>query len=269
MSHTEAVQEFITDINFDRFAAIEAAHHPRATFHSFRGPNLHDSLAIEEWHRHFLRNYADCTYKEPEYREEGNTVAVAAIIEAKGYDFRRFNQRVLDIYELDENELIVGRRLYAMLRDIEMDKPVSQAHTFAVETQGGKPAKTKEVVTAFFDALLAGEADAAKELVYEKSAIIDSIHGIAAGADAIVEIFGAVPVPAFGIPRVSAITAGPNAAAVEVALDPGRPRAAYHVRVVEEKVAVVEVYWMLREIGYNPYEEYRQDRHLRRAILPI
>ncbi len=268
MSHTEAVQEFITAINYDRFTQIELAHAPHARFRSFRGPNLQSSAAIEEWHRVFLRNYADCTYQDTEFVEDGDTVAAIATIEAKGYDFRRFHQRVLDVFEMTEDSLIAERRLYAMLRDISMEKQISQAHDYARETKGGTASKTREVVTNFYDALFAGDDDAAKELIAEKPAIIDSIYGIAAGADAILEVFKGTPSPAFGISRVTNIIAGDNAAVVEIAVDPSRPRTAHVVRLVEGQVSVVEVYWMLREIGFNPFEEYRQDRHLRRAILP-
>jgi hypothetical protein len=269
MTYTEAVQDFITAINYDRFSQIETAHAPGAIFHSFRGPILQSSVAIEQWHREFLRNYADCTYQDPGYIEQDNAVAVHATIEAKGYDFRRFHQQVLDIYELTEDEFIAARRLYAMLRDIELEKQVASVHSYAVETKGGSASSTRDVVGRFYDALLAGDADAVAEHLYEKCAIIDSIYGIAAGPDAIVEIFNAAPRPPFGIPRVTSIIAGDNAAAVEVAIDASRPRSAHLVRVVEGKVSVVEVYWMLREIGFNPFEEYRQDRHHRRAILPI
>lgn len=269
MSHTDAVQAFITAINYDRFTEIEAAHHPNARFHSFRGPTLQSRLGVEQWHREFLRNYADCTYEDTEFIEQGETVVVCATLEAKGYDFRRFHQGILDVYEMTEDGLIAERRLYAMLRDIELDKPVTAAHNYARETQGGSASSTRDVVTKFYDAILASDADAARELIHEKPAIIDSVYGVAAGADAIIEVLDAPPPPLFGIPRVTNIVAGDNAALVELAVAPGRPRAAHWVRVVEGKVSVVEVYWMLREVGLNPFEEYRRERHERRAILPI
>ena len=268
MTYSEAALDFIDAINYDRFAAIEAAHNADAVFHSFRGPILHSNVAIEEWHREFLRNYADCTYNNVELIEEDNQVVACAIIEAKGYDFRRFFQRIVDVFEFDDEEFIDARRLYAMLRDIEMDKQVAAAHSYAVETRGGSATGTRDVVSKFYDAVLQGDGDAAKELIHEKSAVIDSIYGIAPGADAIVEVLAAPPKPAFGVLRVTNTIAGENVALVELSVDPSRPRTAHFVRVVEDKVAIVEVYWMLREIGFNPFEEYSRDRHHRRAILP-
>src|SRR5882762_7452175 len=66
MSNIDAVNALITAINFDRFAEIESLHQPDAVFWSFRGPTLHDSVSIADWHREFLRDYADCSYTELE-----------------------------------------------------------------------------------------------------------------------------------------------------------------------------------------------------------
>src|SRR5688500_15022043 len=110
MSNIDAVNALITAVNFDRFAEIEARHAPSATFWSFRGPTLQDSLGIADWHREFLRDYADCNYADLEYVSDESTVAVRATLEAKGYDWRAFTQRVVDVYRL-EHEAVVERRL--------------------------------------------------------------------------------------------------------------------------------------------------------------
>lgn len=269
MSHIDAVNELIDAINRDRFDLIEAMHNDDVNFHSFRGPILNDAVAVGDWHRLFHRNYADLTYTENEFLEENDTVAVRTTLDAKGYDWRRFTQRAVDVIELSEDGGVRRRRLYAMLRDLEFDKPTNSAYEYALETKGGSAAATAALVTKFYDALFAADADAAKELIHDKCAVIDSIYGIAAGKDAIVETWQAIPKPAFGTLRITKTVTGGNAALVEFSIDGNRPRFAQWLRVVDEKIAVVETYWMLREIGFNPAEEYANDRHLKKVILPI
>ncbi len=269
MSHIDAVNELIDAINRDRFDLIEAIHNDDVNFHSFRGPILNDAVAVGDWHRLFHNNYADLTYTENEFVEEGDKIAVRTTFDAKGYDWRRFSQRAVDVFDLTEDGGVSRRRLYAMLRDIELDKASNSAYEYALETKGGSASGTKTVVTSFYDALFAGDSDAAKELIHDKCAVIDSIYGIAAGKDAIVEVWQSIPRPAFGSLRITNIIAGGTAALVEFSLDGNRPRLAQWVRVIEDKVAVVETYWMLREAGFNSAEEYRHDRHLKKVILPI
>lgn len=266
MSNVEVVKELVEAINYDRFAAIEALHNPDVTFHSFRGPVLHDSVAVMDWHREFAERYADCTYTELEFVEEGDIVALRATIEAKGYDWRLFTQRVLEVFRFEDGG-IEERRQYVMLRDLELDRAATQAMNAAVEFRGGSASTTKQVVTTFYDALLANDLETAKAQLAERFAYVDSVYGVATGPDA-VELFVETPRPAFGVWRRTRLVAGAKDAAVELAIDPNRPRAAHWVRLVEGKIAVVEVYWMLREIGVNPYVEYSRDRHLRKVIFP-
>jgi hypothetical protein len=61
--------------------------------------------------------------------------------------------------------------------------------------------------------------------------------------------------------------AGPKDALVELAIDANRPRAADWVRIVDGKIAVIEGYWMLREIGIESFAT-RRARHARQVILP-
>jgi hypothetical protein len=269
MSNIDAVNALITAINLDRFAEIEARHLPNVTFHSFRGPILRDSVSVEEWHHQFLESYADCNYGELEYIERGNTVAVRATIEAKGYDWRRFTQRVVEVFELAEDGGVQRRRQYAMLRDIELDKPATAAMNNALEVKGDGLSKTREVAEGFYLALLSGDADAARGFLADKCALVDSVYGIVSGADGILEVLSTIPKPLIGSWRVTNVMGGQRDALVELAIDPTRPRAADWVRVVDGKIGVIEGYWMLREIGVNPFEEYSRDRHSRRAILPI
>jgi hypothetical protein len=269
MSNIPAVNALITAINFDRFAEIEAHHRPDAVFHSFRGPTLRDSVSIADWHREFLRDYADCNYADLEYIEQGSTVAVRGTIEAKAYDWRPFTQRVIEVLELDEAGEVMGRRLYGMLRDIELDKPATAAMTDATGFKGGSASATKAAVEAFYNGLLSGDADAAKEQLHDKAACIDGLYGIAHGPDTILEFLRSIPMPAFGRLRVTNVYAGEHDALVELAIDPSRPRFADWVRLVDGKIRVIEGYAMLREIGVNPYENYANDRHRRQVILPI
>jgi hypothetical protein len=269
MSNIPAVNALITAINFDRFAEIEARHAPDAVFTSFRGPTLRSSVSIVDWHREFLRDYADCNYTELEYIEQDNTVAVRATIEAKGYDWRPFTQRVIDVFEFNEAGDIASRRLYGQLRNIDLDKPATAAMTDATGYKGGSASATKSAVEAFYTALLPNDRETALSHLAPKPAIIDGVYGIATGPENILDFLGALPAPAFGSLRVTSILAGEHDALVELAIDPGRPRIADWVRLVDGKVTVVERYAMLREIGVNPYENYAGDRHARRAILPI
>lgn len=269
MSNIDAAQALLRAINYDDFDAIFAAHHPAVSFQSFRGPNLRDSFAVREWQRDFQENYADCTYTEIEAVEEGQTVAIRAVIDAKGYDWREFTQNVVEVMEFDDHGLVVRRRLYAQQRDLKLEKDATAALNAAKDPESGSAAETRKAVEAFYDALLAGDNETAKGLIADKSAYIDSVYGVAAGADAIMDELAALPRPPFGSWRRTGTLCGEHAALVELAVDPHRPRAADWVRVVGGKVAVIEAYWMLREIGVNPYEEYSHDRHMRRVIQPI
>jgi hypothetical protein len=68
--------------------------------------------------------------------------------------------------------------------------------------------------------------------------------------------------------RVTGILAGDRDALVELAIDPSRPRFAAWVRTVDGKIAVIERYAMLRELGVNPFENLASDRHARSPIFP-
>jgi hypothetical protein len=269
MSNIPAVNSLITAINFDRFAEIEAHHRPDAVFSSFRGPILRGAVAIADWHREFLRDYADCNYTELEYIEQGDTVAVRATIEAKAYDWRPFTQRVLEVFTFDESGEVATRRLYGMLRDIELDKLATASMTDATGYQGGSPSATKSLMEKIVAAGMAGDSDTLKELLNEKLTLVDGVYGVVSGAENSLELMAARPGPAFGVERCIGIIAGDHTAVMEFAIDPGRPRLAEWVRVVDDKVRLIEAYWMLREIGVNPYENYANDRHRRQVILPI
>jgi len=269
MSNIPAVNALITAINFDRFAEIEAHHRPDAVFHSFRGPTLRDSVAIADWHREFLRDYADCNYTELEYIEEGNVVAVRATIEAKAYDWRPFTQRVVEIFEFDEHGEVAHRRLYGMLRDIELDKPATASLADAQGFKGGSASATKQTMEKLMAAVTVADMDRIKEVTHEKATVIDGVYGIATGVENLVGLIAARPLPPFGTERVTRTLAGEHDALLELSIDPARPRLAQWFRLVEGKIRVVEAYWMLREIGVNPYENYANDRHRRQVILPI
>lgn len=268
MSNIDAATALFTSINFDRFAEIEARHAPDVTFESFRGPTLHNSVAVADWHRDFLERYADCTYGEFEFLEQDDTVAGRATIEAKGYDWRRFTQRVLEVLTFRGSE-VASRRLYAMLRDVEFDKPETAAMKAAEGFEGGSPSTTASAVNTFYTAILAGDAEAAAAALNEKAVLIDSVYGVAAGPQGIVDLLLNTPRPAFGTWRVTRTLAGPKNASVELAIDPNRPRVADWVRIVDSTIMVIERYWMLREIGVDPYVEYSRDRHMRRVVMPI
>lgn len=269
MSNIDAVNELITAIDYDRFEVLEACHDPAVTFHSFRGPNLHDSIAVGDWHRQFQRNYADLEYTQNEIIEQDNRAAVRTTMSAKGYDWRPFTQRAIDVLELGGDQAIVSRRLYAMLRDVEFERAVQTAFTAASAAKGGSASATKGIVDRYLTALLARDADALKEVLHEKCAIADSVYGIDAGPARTTEILESVPRPAFGLMRSIGVIAGATSALVELSYDPSRPRLAHWLRILDGKVAFIEVYWMLREIGLNPFEEYSHDRHQRKVILPI
>jgi hypothetical protein len=265
MSNIETVNALLTAINFDRFHEIEARHAPNVVFHSFRGPTLRDSIAVADWHRLFLREYADCNYAEVEYIEEGDIVAVRATIEAKGYDWRPFTQRVVEVFHV-QGEFVTERRLYGMLRDVEFDKPVQQAMDAALEVRGGSKGDTEKLVRA---ALEVTDAESAAEVFDAKAVLIDSVYGIAVGPENILSLTAATPRPAFGVDRVVHGYPGEHDGLVERAIDPSRPRSADWYRIVDGKIRVIERYWMLREIGMNPFVNYARDRHQRQVILPI
>jgi ketosteroid isomerase-like protein len=269
MNHRTAAESLIRAINYDDFDAIMAAHDPDVSFQSFRGPNLRDSFSVREWHREFLERYADCTYTDPEYIEDGSTVAIRTVVNAKGYDWREFEQNLVDVLEFDEAGLVTKRRIYAQQRDVVLDKAATAALNAAKNAEAGSAPGNRTTVESFYNALLTGQADAAKAVLGEKCGYIDSVYGIVAGADAILDILATIPRPAFGSWRITGTRAGEKSALVELAVDASRPRAADWVRVVDGRIAVIEAYWMLREIGVNPYEEYSHDRHSRRVIQPI
>lgn len=267
MPTSDVVEALVTAINYDRFDEIQALHAPGVVFHSFRGPMLRDSVAVRDFHRELLQRYADCTYTGVEAVEDSGAVALRSTIEAKGYDWRAFQQRVLDIVRV-EDELIVDRRLYGMIRDIELDKPAHAAMDAAAAFRGGSPRATRRLVRGLYENLLASNRDEAAASLDEKVTLIDSVYGVASGIDAVLDLIEATPRPAFGFPRLTAVVAGEKDAAVEIAIDPARPRIADWVRLVEGKVRVIERHWMLREIGINPFVEYSRDRHSRQVILP-
>ncbi len=267
MPASDVVEALVTAINYDRFDDIQTLHHPGVVFHSFRSPMLRDSMAVRDFHHELLQRYADCAYTGAEAIEDGDTVALRATITAKGYDWRAFEQRVLDIFSVEEG-LIVSRRLYGMTRDIELDKPAFAAMDAAAAFRGGSPRKTRKLVRDLYEQLLASGREAAADAFDEKATLIDSVYGIVSGVDAVLDLLEATPRPTFGYPRLTSVVAGEKDAAVEIAIDPARPRIADWVRVVEGKVMVIERHWMLREIGVNPFVEYSRDRHRRQVILP-
>ncbi len=265
MSNIDAVNALITAINFDRFAEIEARHNPDVTFSSFRGPAVTSSVGVEDWQRAFLRDYADCNYADIEYIEDGDTVAVRATLEAKGYDWRPFTQRVIEVFAFEAGG-VQERRLYAMLPDVELDKTATAAMNAALEFPGGNASQTKKLVGEFYAAILAGDGEAAAGFLDDKSVLIDAVHGVAQGPQNVVALKLGLPKPAFGAERVTHTYAGAKDGCVEIAIDPARPRLADWVRVVEGKINVIESYWMLREIGVAPAA---RKRHERSAVYPI
>ncbi len=265
MSNVDAVKALLTAIHLDRFADIEAAHLPDATLRPFGGPSVRGSVGIQDWYTEFLRSYADCTYAEAEFVEDGDTVAVRATIKAKGFNWREFTQRVVDVCDMKDG-LVARRRLYAMLPDLELDKPATAVMNNASGYRGGTAEETRNVVQGFYNALFGGDADGAKAFLDGKAAFIDSVYGVVTGPEAIMDLLSKMPRPAFGSWRATHILCGTKDAVVELAIDPARPRAADWVRIVDGKIAVIERYWMLREIGISPDS---QKRHLRRVIHPM
>jgi hypothetical protein len=96
--------------------------------------------------------------------------------------------------------------------------------------------------------------------------LIDSIYGTANGPANVIDLFGQVPRPLFGTYRVTRMLAGAKSCLVESAIDPARPRRADWVRLVDGKIAVIEAYWMFREIGFRLED---RERHQRQIIMPI
>jgi len=267
MSNIDAVNALLTAINFDRFAEIEARHAPDALFLSFRGPTLRSSVEIADWHRGFLRDYADCNYTELEYIEDGDVIVARGTIEAKGYSWRPFTQRVVEVFEM-RNEEVAERRLYAMLRDQVLDKPATQALDKAMAATGGDQTQTATIVAAAFTALLAGDTETARPYFHDKALLWDGVFGLANGFDAIAALLTSLPKPWLGTESVSRVVAGEHTALVELGIDPIRPRAARWVRLLDGKIQLIENYWMLREMGIRPDENYAQERHQRQVILP-
>ena len=263
-----AVEQLASAINFDRFDDIQSLHAPGVRFHSFRGPNLSDNISVRDWQAELLERYADCTYTEEEVISSGDTAALRTTILGKGYDWRQFSQRALDIIRVDEDGRINLRHLYAMLRDIEIDKPIQAAFSRANEYPGGSESTVAELAEKFCELELSNNSEGADAILDENSVLIDSVYGTAVGAEASVSLLKATPVPAFGMSRMQTCIAGAKDAVVEFAVDPRRPRYADWIRVVEDKIVVIERYWMLREIGVNPFVEYSRDRHHRQVIMP-
>lgn len=268
MPAPDAASALVAAINLDRFDDIQALHAPGVVFHSFRGPMLRDAVAVRDWHHELLQRYADCAYTDVETAGDGGAAALRATVEAKGYDWRVFTQRVLDVVRVGDDGLIADRRLYGMTRDVELDKPALASLDAAREFRGGSAGATRQLVEGLYAAILAGDRAAAADALDAKVTLIDSVYGIVSGADAALDLLEATPRPAFGFQRLTAVLAGETAAAVEVAIDPARPRLADWVRVAEGKARVIERHWMLREIGVNPFVEYSRDRHRRQVILP-
>ena len=268
MSNIDAVNALLTAINFDRFAEIEARHAPDVLFTSFRGPILRSSTEVGDWQRTFLRDYADCNYSDLEYVEQDDSVVVRATIDAKGYDWRPFTQRVIEVFRMSDEE-VTERRLYGMLRNTELDKPANVAMENALGYRGGSAAATKTTVETAFKALLTGDLETAKALFHEKPVLIEGVYGLAAGFDNIAGLMAAIPRPAFGVAHVSAVYAADHTALVEVSIDASRPRAANWVRLVDGKIIIIETYWMLREIGVSPDQSYGGERFMKSPIQPI
>jgi hypothetical protein len=265
MSNIDAVNALITAINFDRFPEIEARHNPDVVFTSFRGPTLHSSVAVEDWHTTFLRDYADCNYADLEYVEKGESVAVRATLEAKGYDWRPFTQRVLEVFDFDHGG-VSERRMYGMLQDLELDKPSTAALTNALEYKGGSAGDTQKILDGFSAAVLAGDTETAASFLADKVTLIDTIYGIVNGPTAVLEVLASIPRPLFGTYRVTRTLAGAKDGVVETSIDANRPRKADWLRIVDGKILVIESYWMFREIGFKPETH---DRHVKQVILPI
>ncbi|MCE7928201.1 MAG: nuclear transport factor 2 family protein [Dehalococcoidia bacterium] len=265
MSNTDAARALIAAINFDQFARIEALHQPDVTFWPFPGPAVLGSVSVQDWYKEFLRDYSDCLYTEEEVVEDGDVVAIRATLEAKGYDWRQFTQRVLDVCEMHDGK-VASRRLYAMLPNLELDKAATAAMTGATGFRGGSPSETKKVVEAFMAAVLSGQDDAASACIAEKAALLDNVFGNKTGAADMVAGWRDRAKPGVGTWQVTGTFCGPRNAVVETSVNAARPRRADWLRIVDGKIGVVETYWMLREIGIGPEA---RTRHLRRVIHPM
>jgi hypothetical protein len=268
MANSESATALLTAINFDRFDEITTRHTPDVQFRSFRGPALSDSIAVRDWHRDFVEQYADCSYEDVESFDDGDVVCLTADIQAKGYDWRPFSQHALEVMSFRDDR-VESRRMYGMLRDVELGKAETAALKAAKEYPGAKARATKKAVKAFYEALAAGDDEKATAQLDEKAAFIDSVYGIANGPEEILALMKSVPTPAFGQSRITSMFAGPREAVVEQAIESSRPRSADWVRILEGKIKVIERFWMLREIGVNPFEEYSRERHHKEAIPPI
>ena len=99
-------------------------------------------MAVEDWHTTFLRDYADCNYTDLEYIEEGESVAMRATIEAKGYDWRPFTQRVIEVFDFVEGG-VAERRMYGMLPDLELDKPIDRGDDERARVSGRHARRTR------------------------------------------------------------------------------------------------------------------------------
>ena len=267
MSTSGTVDALISAIERERFRDIAELHQAGAALHTFRGPTAWGGVAIGEWYGRFLRDYADCSYTERSLVEDGEVAALRATIEAKGYDWRVFEQHVLEFVEFEEG-LISARRIYAMPARIEYPKPALDALQKLEGTAGGGPAPVAAAARGFVDALLEGDRDGAAALLADDAVLIDGVFGVATGSEAVLELVSTLPSPAFGTWRLLRCIAGENAAALELAIDPQRPRAGAWIRVNEERVAAIEMYWMLREIGVTT-GVVSIPRHPKQVILPI
>lgn len=266
MSNIEAVNALLTAINFDRFAEIGARHNPDVIFNSFRGPSLRSSVAVEDWHREFLRDYADCNYTELEYVEQGDQVAVRATIEAKSDNYRAFTQRVIEVLRYEEGG-VAERKLYGMLPNVEFDKAVTASMANATGYRGGSASATKAAIDGFYGNLLKGDAKTAMTFLHEKAALIDSVYGLTTGPESIMQLTAQIPLPVFGSWRITNTMCGAKDAMIELAVDPSRPRLADWIRIVDGKIAVIETYWMFREIGIDPFAN-AEERYRKQVIFP-
>lgn len=266
MSNIDIANALFSAINRDRVAEIEALHNPDVVFSTFRGPTLRGAGAVGDWHQEFLRTYADCEYTEVEYVEQDETIAARATIVAKGYDWREFSQRVVEVFEFEDGG-IARRRQYAMPPNVEFNKPAADQLKNAAGFRGVSAATTLRVATTFYQSLVAGDIDAAKAHLDPRAVLVDGVYGTAVGPDGVVALVASQPAPAFGSWRVEKAVAGPKDAVVEMVIAP-RPRAAAWVRVVDEKIVLLEAHWMLREIGFDPAVGNRE-RQGKQVIMPI
>ena len=145
MSNIDAVNALITAINFDRFAEIEARHSPDVTFSSFRGPDAARAASASR-----TGSGRSCAITPTATTPNWSTSRTArrsrcaATIEAKGYDWRPFTQRVIEVFAFEAGR-VRERRLYGMLPDLELDKPATAAMNAALEFRGGSATPDQEV----------------------------------------------------------------------------------------------------------------------------